>query len=316
MILVAWNAVFPSNKRFSLAQPGSVFTCPHNTSWWLLTTTICSPILLLTVKKIEFPLCCTTTYVCKYIFIYFICPSSPSEYQPITHWNISTAHSSPCFNIWGVFETCTKERIPNLTYSGFLDRHSSWTPHLTLPQSSSWGYIKPRHQRKAVAWEILLFPNSHQPELPPTFPRVSQRDPSPELGLPWPQKAKPRKKGPIFYWKPPIPCQAPEIRGFHREYLAGQSSEPTRSRAPNTARILPLEWNKKPFWAQESRTPLLPSGTLWCLHNANQAEFLLERVINMQGQPGLWGTSTEHPPAPRSPQLPPVFIWNITLCNN
>lgn len=80
------------------------------------------------------------------------------------------------------------------------------------------------------------------------------------------------------------------------------------SPSPNTARILllsapPLEWNKKPFWAQQSRARTM------------QIRAPLRGWLICKDRPGCRNHHRASP-SPGCPQLPPVFIFHPRLCND
>lgn len=227
--------------------------------------------------------------MCVNIYLYFICTSSPSEYQPITHWNISTARWSPCFNIWGVLRLVQRK---GSRISPFLDfsvqtQLINTSPHTAPKQQLE--LHKTTSPEESCDPGNPVIPKLTKPEISPTFTPSPcfPKGPRPRA---WPAvipKGKTTEESANISFGALTAWQAPAIRSFHWEYLASRRSEPTRSGAergcpsPNTARVLllsapPLEWNKNPFEHDNRSPPSLRahSGTPQCRHNANKAELL------------------------------------------
>lgn len=226
--------------------------------------------------------------MCVNIYIFFICTSSPSEYQPITHWNISTSHWSPCFNIWGFLRPVQRK---GSKISPFLDFSVQTQLINTSPHTAPKQQLK---LHKTTSPEECcdpgnpVIPKLTQPETSPTF-TPSPRFPKGPRPRAWPAVIPKGKTTANISFGALIAWQAPAIRSFHWEYLARRRSEPTRSGAERSGAALPrtlpgfccsqprhLNGIKTLLSTTIAASPSLRahSGTPQCRHNANKAELL------------------------------------------
>lgn len=250
--------IFPSNKRFSSAQPGSIFTSVHNTRWWQFTSTVCSPILYSLYEIPVLEHLCVHLYPSRYRYLFYLpifsfrVPTSPTGTSPqLTEIHVSISMKQglqypPC--CWDLY----KEKEPKSPFSGLTQtqlintsshRAAAEVPqnHITRGMNAGLVPVTPKPTQSEISitftWEKscyskltqLNFPNLYLEEILLLqthtiwhFPNVYLE----EILL------FPNSTAPTFTWEKSCYSQIHTIWDFHNLYLGEILSFPNSISPP------------------------------------------------------------------------------------